>query len=301
VKRVAIGIAIYPGDGDSQNTVFSHALHALWVAKQKGRSTYQFYEPGLQQLSLREHAMQQMVQDERLFERLSLHFHPIHIIGDQQILALAVTLGWPEALATVSADEWVRVVAAQNRLVPIMIWQLEQACKQFLARGSQYKHVRYLVVSLPVVLLKNTRFVHGLAQWLMKWHFDPKQLWLRIYGDFHIIPLEDFEKAANMLKYLNVGLIVDQRGDQVLPFHYFLNAPFTYYHLTDKIFSDHMDSPRVQSMLNAVSLFMNQLSIQLIVSGVYTESELTLLKQFGVSLVLDQSEALFIAAVTDTV
>ena len=40
----SIGIALYPHDGDTVETLLKHADAAMYEAKRAGRSTYRFFE-----------------------------------------------------------------------------------------------------------------------------------------------------------------------------------------------------------------------------------------------------------------
>jgi len=284
-KTISIGISIFPTDAETEKEFIAHTLSALAVAKQKGRSAYQFYEPSLQRQSQREHLIVNAINSNHFFEQLELNYYPITTLSQNKVVALRVDWQWrhPE-LGIVPQAECVMWAEKQNRLLGIMVWQLEKACHYFLEERARGNNVAFLSVAIPLVILRNSRFVHGLSQWLTKWAFPQGQLWLQVYGDFNHIALDEFEKAANMLQYLNIQLVLEQRDQQSLPFSYFVRIPFTYYKLSDKMLGNLLDSSRVKAVLYAMSQFMKQLSIQLIVPDGASQQR-DILKQLGIELV----------------
>lgn len=290
-KTVSIGISIFPTDGETEKEFLAHTLHALAIAKQKGRSAYQFYEPALQTQSQREHSLVSAMNGAKFFDQLHLVYHPVVDIAHKKILSLSAELQWQHPqLGLIPQSEYLSWAEKQNRLIGMMVWQLEQACHYFLEQRKQGSVVELLMVAIPLALLRNSRFIHGLQQWLLKWEFSPEWLCLQVHGDFNSIPLEDFEKAANMLHYLNIQLIIEQQNDQSLPYSYFMQIPFTYYKLSDKMLGSMLDSSRVRTVLHAISQFMNQLSIQLIVSDVGIQAKRDVMQQLGVTLIERKTE-----------
>lgn len=290
-KVVSIGIAIFPSDADSEKTLIAHSLHALAVAKQKGRSAYQFYEPSLHKQSQREHQLVKAMNNASFFDQLELVYHPVIALAQNKVLAMSVELQWKHpTLGLVSQSECMLWADKQNRLIGMMVWQLEQACRYFVMQREQGFAIACLMVSIPFSLLKNSRFIHGLQQWLTKWQFSPEWLWLQVQGDVHSISLDEFEKAANMLHYLNIKLVIEQQNEQALPFSYFARVPFTYYKLSDKMFASMLESAQISMVLRAMSQFMNQLSIQLIVSDADPQAKRDFFQQAGVALVERKSE-----------
>lgn len=285
-KTVSIGISIFPTDSETEKECIAHTLHALAVAKQKGKSAYQFYETALQMQSQREHRLANAMNNAKFFDQLRLLYHPIVALQMNKAVALSVEMQWHHPdLGMISQAECILWAEKQNRLLGMMVWQLEQACRYFIAQRKTGGASPFLAVSIPLSLLRSTRFVHGLQQWLLKWSFSPEWLWLQVSGDFNNVPLDEFEKVANMLHYLKIRLVIEQQSEEALPFNYFMQIPFTYYKLSDKMLASILDSARVKTVLHALSQFMNQLSIQLIVTDENAQVNNDMLQQLGVTLV----------------
>lgn len=284
-KTVSIGISIYPKDADNEKEFFANTMHALAVAKQKGKSAYQFYDSQLQQQSKREHSLVNAMNDPKFFEQLEISYFPM-INRQKKTTAMRAVFNWQHpTLGQISQAECVEFAQKQNRLIGLMVWQLEKACHFFLKKRRVHPDIAFLVLSMPLELLKNARFIHGLQQWLTKWNFPTNALCLQIYGDFQTIALADLEKSANMLQYLNIKVILEQNNRQGLPINYFAEVPFTYYKLDDKMLAGMLDSKKAAIVLPAISQFMQHLSIQLIVSDQAFALEQNILQQLDIALI----------------
>ena len=116
----SLGIAMYPADGDSYESLSMRADAAMYRAKESGRNSYRFFTQEMQERS--DHALQLENALRRALElgQLYLHYQPQIALDEHRVIGVEALLRWrhPE-LGEVTPSEFIPVAEDSGLILPI--------------------------------------------------------------------------------------------------------------------------------------------------------------------------------------
>ena len=130
----SIGIALYPQDGDSVETLLKHADAAMYEAKRAGRSTYRFFERSMNEAATRTLQIQNALHDALAAGHFSLHFQPKFHGGSDSLAGAEalIRLNHPQ-LGSLAPLEFIPIAERSGQIVQIGYWVVRETCRQIRA------------------------------------------------------------------------------------------------------------------------------------------------------------------------
>ncbi len=131
---VSLGISLYPEDGQDAETLLKNADHSLYLAKDRGRHTYQLCTPELNRRSMERLQLEKELR--RALERreLVVHYQPEFQVKGGALIGAEALVRWQHPEAGLLLPERFISLAEDTRLIlPIGEWVLRSACRQAAA------------------------------------------------------------------------------------------------------------------------------------------------------------------------
>ncbi|GJE64744.1 putative signaling protein [Methylorubrum aminovorans] len=272
------GIALYPSDGSTADSLKRAADTALYRVKDEGRGTVRFFEA----------AMDEQLQARRRIEHelsgaiprgeLQLYYQPIVNGRTGEIETFEALIRWhhPER-GCVPPVEFIPLAEQTDQIGRIGAWVLDTAC----ATAVAWAHPWRVSVNVSPKQFRQPGFAAGVAAVLGRHGLPPGRLVLEITEGVFIQDAAMAVEVLTALRTLGVRLALDDFGTGYSSLSYLQRFKF------DKIKVDqsfvrrlgqHADS---LTIVRAITHLGHNLGLQVTVEGVETQEQLAVLRELG--------------------
>ncbi|MCX7165410.1 MAG: EAL domain-containing protein [Rhodocyclales bacterium] len=280
-----IGIALFPKDGDTADSLLANAANALARAKKEGRDRFQFYVEAMNQGV---HDRLQMETDLRRaveHKELLLHYQPRVDLRSGQIVAAEALLRWQRNGKLVAPNDFIPLAEETGLIQPIGDWVLAEACRQqrdWLDRGIP-------IVTIGVNVSQQQLQVRNAEQALpalCRRYLDATSLetqWLELELTESLL-MESPEQTIALLHKLHVAgtkLAIDDFGTGYSSLAYLTQLPVQYLKIDRSFVNDVCTDPNSATVARAIIGLAHNLHMTVIAEGVETEAQLSFLRKLG--------------------
>lgn len=276
----SLGVALYPDDGVTAETLLRHADSAMYRAKGKGRNNFQFFTPEINSLISERQELESRLRQAFAQGRFSLCYQPRVDMATRRIVGAEALIRWPDE-PRVAPARFVAVAEEIGLSVPLGRWVLERACAQ--ARSWDAAGLPPVIVSVNVSerQFRQDDFVESVAEVLAASGLDPARLEIELTESAVTHDVERFMVLLGKLARLGVRLTLDDFGTgctnlsalKRLPLHRLkMDGSFV-----RGIGTDMDDSAIVRSI---VALGHN-LGLKVVAEGVESEGQVAFLRASG--------------------
>ena len=284
VARCSIGIALYPDNGESVETLMANADNAMYQAKGTGQGSAIFFT---EEMNTRLHERMQMEQDLNLaleLGQLALHFQPIFDTVTRRHRGAEVLLRWqhPERGA-ISPAVFIPLAEATGQIVGIGDWVLEQACRSWAAWRNRGIDPGFLAINISRVQFRK-RLSRRLAELMTNYGIPPQALELEITESVLMDDHHQVAEELDSLRAAGVALSLDDFGTGYSSLSYLKRFRFDVLKI-DRSFVAGLPADSDDVMLVKAILAMAEgLDLEVVAEGVENEQQLEFLAHQGCDL-----------------
>jgi diguanylate cyclase (GGDEF)-like protein/PAS domain S-box-containing protein len=278
VVGASVGIALYPGDGETADELLRNSDMALYRAKADGRGTYHFFEPD----------MDQQVQNRRVLERdlrkgllrgeFELYYQPLIDLASDRIAAFEALLRWnhPER-GLVPPGEFIPVAEETGLIVQLGDWVLQEACRE----AAQWPADVKIAVNLSPIQFRSRSLVSNVMNALARSGLAPNRLELEITESVLLAENDANLATLHQLRKLGVRISMDDFGTGYSSLGYLRSFPFDKIKIDRSFVSELAMSEDCVAIIRAISGLGRSLGVRTTAEGVETVAQLDLLRGEG--------------------
>lgn len=289
----SIGIALYPGHGDTSEELVKHADSAMYLAKARGRANVQFFEP---QMATRAYAA--LVMEGQLALALErgefvLHFQPQVRAQDGALVGAEALIRWqhPER-GLLLADAFIPLAEQRQLMLPIGQWVLGEAARCALRWNEMGLGVAPVAVNLASVQFQSLGFIESVAQVLPPGERDQGLLELELTERMLMDDLALVKQRLTRLKELGLRISVDDFGTGYSSLGHLKELPIDKVKIDRSFVHDLPDNRDSAAITRAIIQMGRNLGMTVIAEGVETEAQRAFLAAHG----CDELQGLLISA-----
>ena len=281
----SIGVSVFPDDSDDPAALMQNADVAMYRAKEKGRNTFQYFTP-----ELNERATERMRMEGNLMHALDrkeflLHFQPIVDVRSHRLVGAEALLRWSNAdLGLLPPERFVPLAEDTSLILPVGRWILDTACRQ-LSRWRDSGNAQMTIsVNISARQLRGKGLVDAVSEALQGHAVPPHCLELEITEGCLMSDLEETRAALHALDRLGVRLALDDFGTGYSCLSYLKQLPVDTVKIDKSFVVNVSRDPGDAAVVEAIIAMAHRLGIRVIGEGVETNEQLEFIRLRGCDL-----------------
>lgn len=281
----SVGIAVYPGDGDTAAMLVRNADSALYHAKEAGRADFCFYHASMNADSMARIALGNALRLAVDNDELELLYQPQCELKSRRIVACEALVCWHHPIEGVLAPSaFIPIAEKSGMIVQIDAWVLGEACRQMQRwRTALGVNIR-VAVNISALHFRKPGLVERVKKALDASGLPPCALELELTES---AIMEDPLRAAETLaelKALGVSLAIDDFGTGYSSLAYLKRFSANAVKIDRAFICDIAEDVADRAIVAAIAQLVSSLGCVAIAEGVETELQAALLDQLGCDL-----------------
>jgi diguanylate cyclase (GGDEF)-like protein/PAS domain S-box-containing protein len=276
----SIGICMYPGDAQDEESLMKNADMAMYLAKEAGKNNYQFYSAEIQSRSIEKLGMETQLRHALERNQLSLNYQAKLDLRTGAISGVEALLRWnnPE-LGAVPPMQFIPVAEETGLIVPIGKWVLRTACAQNRAWQREGLPPVCMAVNLSPRQFADPDLVADVTAVLAETGMAPELLELEITES---MVMHDSDRAVKLLgeiKALGVRLAIDDFGTGYSSLAQIKRFPIDTIKIDRSFIREIPGNAEDMAIAQAIIAMGRSLSLTVVAEGVETEQQQTFLRE----------------------
>lgn len=278
----SIGIAVFPKDGDEQQTLLKNASAAMYKAKAAGGNVFRFYEAEMNARSMERLELGNALRRALERDELLLCYQPQVNLRNGEIVGCEALLRWQRpGQALLQPGVFIPLAEEMGLIVSLGEWVLYKACTQNKVWQDAGLPSVTVAVNLSAHQFANQDVVALTEKVLLETGLDPKFLELELTESAVMADAEAFILATEKLKKLGVTLSIDDFGTGFSSLSYLKRFALDRLKIDLSFVRDITQDSGSASVALAIIALAHNLNLSVIAEGVETEAQMTLLRCRG--------------------
>jgi diguanylate cyclase (GGDEF)-like protein/PAS domain S-box-containing protein len=280
--RASVGVAVYPGHGETPEALLKSADGAMYRVKVAGGGGFEVGErvetsrgPG--RLSLEEELRRGLERGEFV-----LHYQPQVNIRTGSIVGLEALIRWrhPEHLL-IEPKAFIALAETSGLIIPMGEWVLYEACRQMKAWRDEGFAGLNVAVNVSARQFYQRDFMGMVRRVLRRTGLPPANLELEITESLAIQKSDWSSRILEELKQTGVRIALDDFGTGQSSLSYLRRFPIDSVKIDQTFVKDLTGNANVDSIVIATLLLANRIALRTVAEGVETRGQLDFLRVHG--------------------
>lgn len=270
----SIGIALYPADGTSVETLQSSADAALHHAKAQGRGVMRFFSPEMSSRAKTRLTLEAELRHAFDHDEFRLYYQPQVDLLSGRVVGLEALVRWEHPVrGIISPDEFIPLAEESGLIVRLGDWVLHEACRQIKLWSTVGLAPRQTAVNVSAVQLSRGNLVESVRHALELSGIVPEQLELEITESFVMANRDQSFKSLAEIKALGVRLSIDDFGTGYSSLAYLQQLEVHKLKVDMSFVRDMLTNSSNASIVKAVIALGHSLGLEIIAEGVEEEEQ----------------------------
>jgi two-component system, chemotaxis family, CheB/CheR fusion protein len=283
----SIGIAVFPDDSGDAETLLKHADTAMYEAKAKGKSAYQFFTKEMMEQSDIRLRMENGLRFALENKQLELYYQPQIDLATGKLIGVEALSRWfdPEQGA-IPPSQFIPLAEKRGLIEKLGEWVINTACKQIEEWSKEGVKVPRVSINISIEQFRRGGGVLTLIEKLMKsCASNDTQIMLEITESILSDEDEAFGDILVELKKLGLKISIDDFGTGYSSLARIKRYPIDELKIDRKFISDITEQGQDLVIAQTIIAMGKSLGFSVVAEGVETEAQMDTLRNLNCDVV----------------
>ncbi len=280
---ISIGIAVFPDDGDTIESLVKHADIAMYHAKDSGRNDYKFFTSDLQNSFNGRLAVENEMRHALEKHQFEVYYQPQVAIADQRIRGMEALIRWNHpSRGMVPPNEFIPIAEDCGLITPINEWVLAAACRQAILWREASLPPITMAVNLSARQIEHPQFVEKFTQCMRENGMAGQGLEIEITESTLMRDMDGSIEKLRKLADLGVEISIDDFGTGYSSLSYLKKLPIHTLKIDRSFIHDlngHINNG--STIVAGITAMAKGLNLNVVAEGVETRAQLDYLSSLG--------------------
>jgi diguanylate cyclase (GGDEF)-like protein len=271
------GIAFFPDDGSSPQSLLSHAEAAMHQAKKDPNSNYRFYSEDINRQSSERFLLQSQIRAALDNGEFKVHYQPRINVITGKIIGVEALLRWqhPER-GLLPPAEFLYALEETGLIRQAGQWVLNEVCRSVVEWQAEVGHPLHVAVNVSPIQLKAGDFRDMVEKAIEQNHLDLSKttLELEITENIFLSDMEQVRNQLESLRQMGIKIAIDDFGTGYSSLSYLIKLPIHYLKIDRTFVIDITKSRDAKAIVRAITSLAQSLRLQVVAEGIETEEQL---------------------------
>jgi len=278
----SIGIALFPADGVTPDTVIKNAGAAMRHAKEGGKHSALFYSTELNARALQKLSMTNELRRAIERDELRLFYQPKVDIASGIVVGAEALVRWqhPER-GLVPPFEFIPLAEESGLIVPLGEWVMRDACRQSEAWRAAGLRVPRIAINVSSHQFRQGKLAELLSGILADTGANPQALTLELTEGVIMENAEANMEILSVIKATGAKLSIDDFGTGYSSLSYLHKFPLDELKIDRSFIMEIRSADDQAAVVIAIIAMAHGLGLSVVAEGVETEAQLEFLRRHG--------------------
>jgi two-component system CheB/CheR fusion protein len=279
----SIGIAIYPKHADDLETLVKNADSAMYLAKDKGKDSYQFFTSDLKEKITHrvelENALHRAIKE----NELQLVYQPEFELKTGKLIGAEALLRWNSQLfGPVRPDEFIPIAEESDLILELGEWVIEMAAKQlntWRKEGNPLPGTLFVNVASRQLIRQPLLTI--IVRQLKKHRLPSRSIGIEITERTLMVNTDEITKILHKIELENIPIAIDDFGTGYSSLSYLKSFPISFLKIPNQFVDGVSEDESDKGIATAIHGVSVALKLQTIAEGIETPEQLHVLREMG--------------------
>ncbi|EXF93022.1 membrane protein [Pseudomonas fluorescens HK44] len=278
----SVGIAVYPGNGQTPQELLMNADAAMYHAKGAGKNGYSFFDASMNTNARKQLQMLQDLRNALEHQQFSLHYQPKFDASNGLPVGAEALLRWEHPTqGMLLPDKFIELAEKTGLIIPIGDWVLNEACRQMsLWHVQGYTHWR-IAVNLSALQFCHVGLVQSVGKALATHRLPANSLTLEITETTAMSDADASMTVLAQLSEMGIDLSIDDFGTGYSSLMYLKRLPANELKIDRGFVRDLERDSDDAAIVSAIVALGQALGLRIVAEGVETDVQQDFLTQLG--------------------